>query len=53
MSIEIKNLKRKDFNKARKFAIKGMNLSWYTTNAELYIYSMYFWYDEISKQPEH
>lgn len=50
MSIEIKNLKRKDFNKARKFAIKGMNLSWYTTNAaELYIYSMYFWYDEISK----
>ncbi|MBD7937518.1 GNAT family N-acetyltransferase [Cytobacillus sp. Sa5YUA1] len=50
MSIKIIDLKRKDFNKARKFAIKGMNLSWYTTNAvELYFYSLYFWYDGISK----
>lgn len=50
MSIEIKALKRKSFNQARKFAIEGMNLSWYTTNSiELYFYSMYFWYEGISK----
>src|SRR5690625_2311319 len=50
MSIEMKTLKRKDFSQARKFAIKGMNLSWYTTNSiELYFYSLYFWYQEISK----
>lgn len=50
MSIEIKNLKRKDFNKARKFAIIGMNLSWYTTNpVELYFYSLYFWFQGISQ----
>lgn len=50
MSIEIKKLRRRDFNQARKFAIIGMNLSWYTTNTvELYLYSKYFWYLEISK----
>ena len=41
---------KKDFNKARKFAIEGMNLNWYTSNKlELYLYSKYFWYLEISK----
>jgi len=50
MALEIKKLKRKDFNQARKFAVEGMNLSWYTSNAvELYFYSQYFWYLEISK----
>ena len=35
---------------ARKFAVEGMHLNWYTSNRfELYIYSKYFWYLEISK----
>lgn len=50
LNIEIKELERKDFNQARKFAVKGMNLSWYTSNkVELYLYSKYFWYLEILK----
>ena len=50
MNIDIKQLKKRDFNDARKFAIDGMHLSWYTNNKiELYLYSKYFWYLEISK----
>ena len=50
MDITIRQIEKKDFNKARKFAIDGMNLSWYTSNdIELYIYSKYFWYLEISR----
>lgn len=48
--IKIDQIKKKDFDKARRFAIDGMHLSWYTTNKlELYVYSKYFWYLEISK----
>lgn len=48
--IIIKQLGKKDFNAARKFAIEGMHLSWYASNKlELYVYSKYFWYLEISK----
>ena len=40
MDIEIGQIKKKDFNMARKFAVKGMHLNWYTSNRfELYIYS--------------
>src|SRR5215471_385591 len=50
MNIEIGQLKKRDFNVARKFAIEGMHLNWYATNKhELYFYSKYFWYLEISK----
>jgi hypothetical protein len=50
MDIEIRQIKKNDFNIARKFAIEGMHLSWYASNKfELYIYSKYFWYLEISK----
>lgn len=50
MDIEIKQLRRRDFNIARKFAISGMHMSWYTNNKiELYLYSKYFWYLEISR----
>lgn len=50
MNIEIKQLKKRDFNTARKFAIEGMHLNWYTNNTlELYLYSKYFWYLEISR----
>ncbi len=50
MDIVIKQLRKKDFNAARKFAIEGMHLTWYTSNnLELYLYSKYFWYLEISR----
>lgn len=50
MNIEIKQLNKRDFNTARKFAIEGMHLNWYTNNNfELYIYSKYFWYLEVSR----
>lgn len=50
MDVKIQPLKRRDFDAARKFAIEGMHLTWYTQNKlELYLYSKYFWYLEISK----
>ena len=50
MKIEIGQLRKKDFNIARKYAIDGMHLNWYVSNKfELYFYSKYFWYLEISK----
>lgn len=50
MNIVIKQLRKQDFNRAREFAIEGMHLSWYATNGiELYLYSKYFWYLEITK----
>lgn len=50
MNIVIKQLRKQDFNRAREFAIEGMHLSWYATNKiELYLYSKYFWYLEITK----
>jgi GNAT superfamily N-acetyltransferase len=50
MGIEIGKIKKKYFNTARKFAVEGMHLNWYAGNKfELYIYSKYFWYLEISK----
>jgi hypothetical protein len=48
--MDIGQIKKRDFNIARKFAIEGMHLNWYISNRfELYIYSKYFWYLEISK----
>lgn len=48
--IEIRQIRKKDFNAARKFAVVGMHLNWYTNNElELYFYSKYFWYHEISR----
>ena len=50
MNVKITQIKKKDFNTARKYAIVGMNLNRYTSNNfELYFYSKYFWYSEISK----
>jgi GNAT superfamily N-acetyltransferase len=50
MDIEIGQIKKKHSNVARKFAIEGMHLNWYASNKfELYIYSKYFWYLEISR----
>jgi GNAT superfamily N-acetyltransferase len=50
MDIEIGQIKKKHSKVARKFAIEGMHLNWYASNKfELYIYSKYFWYLEISR----
>ncbi|QCZ46836.1 N-acetyltransferase [Levilactobacillus brevis] len=50
MEVTIKQLEKKDFNSARKFAVEGMHLNWYTANSiELFLYSKYFWNIEIEK----
>jgi GNAT superfamily N-acetyltransferase len=50
MDISVKSLRKSDFNSAREYAIVGMHLSRYTkSKLELYLYSKYFWYSEISK----
>lgn len=50
VDITIEPLRKKDFNTARKFAVEGMHLNWYTSNRfELYLYSKYFWYLEMSR----
>ena len=50
MDVVIKQIRKQDFDKAREFSIEGMHLSRYTSNKfELYMYSKYFWYSEISK----
>lgn len=50
MTISIQSIDRRDFDQARRFAIHGMNLDWYATNKlELYLYSKYFWYLELTK----
>lgn len=53
MDIEIKTLRKRDFNRARKFAIEGMNLNRYTEDKwVLYLYSKYFWFSEVMKSTQ-
>lgn len=50
MDITIRTIRKKDFNVARRFAVHGMHLHWYTTNRfELYLYSQYFWNLEVTR----
>ena len=50
MNIDIKELRKEDFNIARKFSVEGMHLNWYATSkVKLFFYSKYFWYLEITK----
>lgn len=50
MDIYIRDLEKRDFKLARKFAIEGMNLNWYaTTRLTLLWYSHYFWNLELLK----
>lgn len=50
MNIQFRQIEKRDFDQARRFAIDGMHLSWYTSNRfELYFYSHYFWHLEISR----
>jgi GNAT superfamily N-acetyltransferase len=42
--------RKQDFEKARKFAVEGMHLTWFTRNKiELFFYSKYFIYLEKSR----
>lgn len=50
MEVIIHQIKKQDFNTARKFAIEGMHLRWHVKRKiALYLYSKYFWCGEISK----
>lgn len=50
MTITIQSIEKRDFDQARRFAVHGMNLDWYATSKlELYLYSKYFWYLELTK----
>lgn len=48
--IEIRNLRKRDYKKAQKFAINGMHLNWYMDNKfVLDLYSKYFWHMELNR----
>ncbi|WNU99161.1 GNAT family N-acetyltransferase [Enterobacter sp. DTU_2021_1002640_1_SI_PRY_ASU_LCPMC_013] len=50
MDFIIKTICKKDFNRARHFAVSGMHLNWYTSGKlQLYLYSHYFWNLELLK----
>ena len=45
LEIEIKDIRKKDYEKAIQFAIKGMHFDWYSDNPFLLnAYGRYFWY---------
>ena len=50
MSIEIKDIRKKDYKKAIQFAIKGMHFDWYLDSKFLLnAYGRYFWYLEMNR----
>lgn len=50
MGLEIKDIRKKDYKKAIRFAIKGMHFDWYLSNKfMLNAYGRYFWYLEINR----
>lgn len=50
MSIEITDIRKKDYKKAIQFAIKGMHFDWYLdSDFLLNAYGRYFWYLEINR----
>ncbi len=50
MGIEIRDIRKKDYGKAIKFAIKGMHFDWYLNNSFLLkAYGRYFWYLEMNR----
>lgn len=47
--IEIQELRKQDYKKARQFATQGMHLYWYVSDkVSLNLYSRYFWNAELS-----
>ena len=50
MQIKIKELRKKDYNKAIEFAIKGMHFDWYMSSKLLLnLYGRYFWYLSMTR----
>ncbi len=50
MDIEIKDIRRKDFNKILSYSGEGMGVGAYTDDPrEIRLYSRYFWYMELTK----
>lgn len=48
--IEIKKLRKRDYQKAQKFAINGMHLNWYMDKSFILgLYSKYFWHMELNR----
>lgn len=47
--IKIQELRRRDYEKARQFAVQGMHLYWYVSDkTSLNLYARYFWDAELS-----
>lgn len=50
MNIEFKEIQKKDYKKAIRFAVKGMHFDWYFDNKILLnLYGRYFWYKELNR----
>lgn len=50
MKIEIKDIRKEDYKKAIRFAIKGMHFDWYLNSRFLLAaYGRYFWYLEMNR----
>lgn len=50
MEIEIKEIRKRDYGKAIRFAVIGMHFNWYVDNKFLLnIYGRYFWYLEMGR----
>lgn len=50
MNVEIRELDRRDYEKAVQFAIVGMHFDWYVDSPWLLnLYGQYFWYLELSR----
>jgi len=50
LEIEIKDIRKKDYEKAIQFAIKGMHFDWYLDNRFLLnAYGRYFWFLELNR----
>ncbi len=48
--IEIKEIRKQDYQKAQQFAIKGMHFDWYFDKGLiLNLYSKYFWHMELNR----
>lgn len=48
--IEIKEIHRRDYKQAEKFAIRGMHFDWYMySKLALSLYTRYFWYLELDR----
>lgn len=50
MNIVIRELSKKDYRKAVRFAITGMHFNWYMdSRLLLWLYGTYFWYKELTR----